>query len=392
MWTDIDRKLRGLMSDSAYGTFAIGGDMTVDRVGFGAMRLARNGMADTVTRDPATARAVLRRGVELGVNHVDIADFYRSPDGTVLANDLIRDALSPYPEGLVIATKVGPVFGPQGPTRGTAADLRLAVEANLEALGVGRLDIVYLRIGWREPPRGESLSERFEVKQHLGDTKIDMLVLNAGAQFRQAERSVDGFEMTFAVNHLSHYLLARLLLPEMADGGRIMITTSDTHDPTKMPLGPRTLDPESLAHPTKDSPARAYPASKLCNLLTARYLAASEDVKTRHISVIAYNPGFTGGTSLSGDSALQRAAMIAMRPVLRFLSLFLSQLYMSTPEQSGDALAQLVLGQVTPPPGRVYASHVRGKITFPDSSKLGQRDDARDLLWRESAPMVALPA
>ena len=230
------------------------------------------------------------------------------------------------------------------------------------------------------------------VKQHLGGNKIDMLVLNAGAQFRHAERSVDGFEMTFAVNHLSHYLLARLLLPEIAEGGRIVITTSDTHDPAKMPLGPRTLDPEALAHPTKDSRARAYPASKLCNLLTARSLAASADATARHITVIAYNPGFTGGTSLSGDSSVQRAVMVALRPVLRFLSLFLSQLYMSTPEQSGDALAQLVLGHVTPPPGNVYASHVRGKITFPEASKLAQNDDARDLLWRESATMVALPA
>ena len=229
------------------------------------------------------------------------------------------------------------------------------------------------------------------VKQHLGNTRIDMLVLNAGAQFRQAERSDDGYEMTFAVNHLSHYLLARLLMPEMAEGGRIVITTSDTHDPAKMPLGPRTLDPEALAHPTKDSTGRAYAASKLCNLLTARSLAASEDVTTRHITVIAYNPGLTGGTSLSGGSALQRAAMAALRPVLRFLSLFLSQLYMSTPEQSGDALARLVMGQVTPPPGRVYASRVRGKITFPDPSKLAQSDDARDLLWRESAAMVGLP-
>ena len=70
------------------------------------------------------------------------------------------------------------------------------------------------------------------LKRHLGDIKIDMLVLNAGAQFRQAERSVDGYEMTFAVNHLSHYLLARL--PELVEGGRIVITTSDTHDPAKM--------------------------------------------------------------------------------------------------------------------------------------------------------------
>ena len=73
------------------------------------------------------------------------------------------------------------------------------------------------------------------------------------------------------------------------------------------------------------------------------------------------------------------------------MSLILPQLYSSTPEQSGDALAELVLGQVTPPPGRVYASHVRGKITFPDPSKLAQSDEARDLLWRESAAMVGLP-
>ena len=198
--------------------------------------------------------------------------------------------------------------------------------------------------------------------------------------------------MTFAVNHLSHHLLARLLVLEMAEGGRIVITTSDTHDPAIMPLGPKTLDPESLAHPTNASTARAYAASKLCNLLTARSLAASEEVKTRHVIVIAYNPGLTGGTSLGGGSPLQRTVMVGLRPVLRLLSVFLSQLYMSTPEQSGDALAQLVLGQVTPPPGKVYASHVRGKITFPDPSQLAQSDDARDLLWRESEAMVALRA
>ncbi|MBV9602636.1 MAG: aldo/keto reductase [Chloroflexi bacterium] len=151
------------MIQSAYGTFAIGGDLPVDRVGFGAMRLARNLMGDTVARYPETARAVLRRAVALGVNHIDTADFYRSPDGAVRANDLIRESLFPYPEGLVIATKVGPVFGPGGPTQGTPADIRPAVEANLKVLGVDRVDLVYLRIGWREPPRGESLGERFQV-------------------------------------------------------------------------------------------------------------------------------------------------------------------------------------------------------------------------------------
>ena len=170
------------MNLPAYGTYAIGGDLMVDRIGFGAMRLGRNGIGDTAARDPETGRAVLRRAVELGVDHIDSADFYRSPDGKVRANDLIREALFPYPAGLVVATKVGPVFGASGPTQGTAADLRPAVEANLEALGVDRLDLVYLRIGWREPPQGESLAERFEVLaalreegliRHLGLSNVD---------------------------------------------------------------------------------------------------------------------------------------------------------------------------------------------------------------------------
>jgi hypothetical protein len=102
--------------------------------------------------------------------------------------------------------------------------------------------------------------------------------------------------------------------------------------------------------------------------------------------------GFGDHARLEALHPPHRPSLAASAAVLRFLSLFLSQLYMSTPEQSGDALAQLVLGQVTPPPGKVYASRVRGKITFPDPSRLAQSDDARDLLWRGSAAMVALPA
>jgi len=228
------------------------------------------------------------------------------------------------------------------------------------------------------------------VKERLGDAKINMLILNAGAQFRSDQRSADGFEMTFAVNYLSHYLLARLLSPSLTDGGQLEITTSDTHG--QWPIAPKTLDPEALAHPTKSSPARAYPASKLCDLLAARSFAALDDVKQRRITVIAYNPGLTGGTGLSGGSGSGGKGLAIMRPILHFVSrFFLPQLYVHTPEQSGEALADLVLGKVTPPTGRVYASHVRGEITFPDPSKLAQDDDARDLLWRESAAMVGLP-
>jgi pyridoxine 4-dehydrogenase len=161
--------------------FRLGGDLSIDRLGFGAMRLPRGGW-NGPARDPETGRAVLRRAVELGVNHIDTADYYRSGDGTVRANTLIREALSPYPPGLVIATKVGPIFGPSGPSHAGAADLRALVEANLESLGLDRLDLVYLRIGTMTPPHGESLAERFEALaalreegliRHLGLSNVD---------------------------------------------------------------------------------------------------------------------------------------------------------------------------------------------------------------------------
>jgi aryl-alcohol dehydrogenase-like predicted oxidoreductase len=161
--------------------FSLGGELPIDRLGFGAMRLPQTDRLGPA-RDPETGRTVLRRAVELGVNHIDTAEFYRSADGTVRANVLIREALSPYPDGLVIATKVGPIFGPDGPRQGTAADLRPQVEANLESLGLDRLDLVYLRIGMLEPPHGESIADRFAALakmreegliHHLGLSNID---------------------------------------------------------------------------------------------------------------------------------------------------------------------------------------------------------------------------
>jgi len=230
------------------------------------------------------------------------------------------------------------------------------------------------------------------VKQRLGNTPIDILVLNAGARFKNnLQRSEDGFEMTFATNHLSHYLLARLLMPNMAKGGKCVITTSDTHDPAIFPLAPKTLDTKELAHPTKSSfgqGLRTYAASKLCNLLTARAFASLELVKERGISMIAYNPGLTGGTTLGKPSPVKR---VLMSVVFRLIGVFRPSFFMSTPECSGEALAELALGKITLPTGRVYASLVKGKITFPDPALLAQNNDTKDVLWRDSAAMVGLP-
>jgi pyridoxine 4-dehydrogenase len=165
---------------SQAGTLTLG-DLTLNRLGFGAMRLSTNGFQGP-PRNPETGLTVLRRAVELGVNHIDTAAFYQSLDGSVRANTLIREALSPYPPDLVIATKVGPVPGPNGVVQPTAADLRAQVEDNLKTLGLERLDLVYLRIGMMEPPHGESLAESFAVLaalredgliRHLGISNVD---------------------------------------------------------------------------------------------------------------------------------------------------------------------------------------------------------------------------
>lgn len=232
--------------------------------------------------------------------------------------------------------------------------------------------------------------------QRLGDLRIDILVLNAGMQNADNERrSADGYELTFAVNHLAHYLLARLLMPYMSDFGRLVITTSDTHDPAITPIAPRNLDPQVLAHPVKSgfgTGVRAYAASKLCNLLTAQALSRLDEVRGRHITVIAFNPGLTGGTLLGRDSSRTSRIIVTilMHTVFRLVGLFRPEYTIGTPERAGEILAEVSLGVITPPQGRIYISLVKGKPTFPDPSELARSQDAQDLLWKESAAMVGI--
>lgn len=154
------------------GGWKLGGDIEVHRVGFGAMPLTGWPSADRrPERD--TALAVLRRAVELGVNHIDTCHYY-SRDG-VAANELIHSALHPYPEGLAIATKVGPIFAagedlPPGKRRGiTPENLRRAVETNLSELGVDRLDLVNLRWDGAVTLEEGTLEESLETLTALRD-------------------------------------------------------------------------------------------------------------------------------------------------------------------------------------------------------------------------------
>jgi aryl-alcohol dehydrogenase-like predicted oxidoreductase len=148
------------------GTWQLG-DLTVNRVGFGAMRLTAN--ADGTPSDRERAIRVLRLAVELGVNHIDTAAFYFSASRS--ANELINRALAPYPEDLVITTKVWPGRGPSGEWWwATPAQLRGQVEENLRQLGRDHLDVVNLRL-----PRSrssDSLADHFGALAELRDAGL----------------------------------------------------------------------------------------------------------------------------------------------------------------------------------------------------------------------------
>jgi pyridoxine 4-dehydrogenase len=160
------------MADSitaaAAGNWTLG-DRTVRRMGFGTMRLTAN-------PDRSVAVAVLRRAVELGVDHLDTAAFYVTPGGIIkgeglprYATELVREALAPYPENLVIATKVGPGIDDDGTFyQATTGDqLRRQVEENLRRLGVDRLDLVNLRI--IKKAGADSVAERFGALARMRD-------------------------------------------------------------------------------------------------------------------------------------------------------------------------------------------------------------------------------
>lgn len=234
------------------------------------------------------------------------------------------------------------------------------------------------------------------VGERLGETPIDALVLNAGVSLSSAEeRTADGFETTFAVNHLAHYLLLRLLLRRLAPDATVVLTSSGTHDPAARTIvpPPRHAVARLLAHPELDperdaepetAGGRAYSSSKLCNLLTARAFAALPEA--RRFTVIAYDPGPTPGTGLVRTRGrVVRALWWIMGSPLRGLIPRLN-----SAEAAGDALGALVLHNEPQPPGRIYAALRRGRLTWIDPSELARSDAAMHALWDDSAALLGL--
>jgi pyridoxine 4-dehydrogenase len=162
---------------TASGTFAIAGELEVTRLGFGAMRLSGPGITG-LPADVENAKAVLRRAVELGVNHIDTADAY----GPYTNEELIAEALHPYPEDLVIATKGGLVRtggGVEWPKDGRPEHLREACEGSLRRLRVERIDVYYLHRPDPEVPYEESVGALKELKdegkiRHVAVSNVNM--------------------------------------------------------------------------------------------------------------------------------------------------------------------------------------------------------------------------
>jgi pyridoxine 4-dehydrogenase len=161
------------------GTFTMGGDLTVTRMGYGAMQLAGpHVFGPPADRDAAVA--VLREAVELGITHIDTSDYY----GPYVTNEIIREALYPYPGGLHIVTKVGAFRDAEGgwPPALAPEQLRQAVRDNLDHLGLDALDVVNLRVGGLDRPTPGSIAEPFtalaQLQQdglirHLGLSTVD---------------------------------------------------------------------------------------------------------------------------------------------------------------------------------------------------------------------------
>ena len=183
------------------GTWTLG-DLTVTRVGYGAMQLAGPGVMGPPA-DHDGALAVLREAVDLGITHVDTADAY----GPRVTNELIREALHPYPASLHVVTKVGATRDAQGgwPPARRPDDLRRAVDANLESLGLDVLDVVNLRLGDASGPQPGSLATALET---LVDLQRQGLVRHLGLSNATPEQVAEARAITPIVCVQNMYNLA----------------------------------------------------------------------------------------------------------------------------------------------------------------------------------------
>jgi aryl-alcohol dehydrogenase-like predicted oxidoreductase len=189
-------------TDLPGGTYDVG-DLKLTRVGYGAMQLAGPGVFGP-PKDRDAAIAVLRTAVDLGITHIDTADFY----GPHVTNEIIREALAPYPDDLHIVTKVGARRDAEGgwPHARTPAELQEQVHDNLRRLGLDVLDVVNLRVGGFDAPEPGSLAEQFEA---LAELQQRGLIRHLGVSTVNAEQIAEAQSIAPVVCVQNLYNLAR---------------------------------------------------------------------------------------------------------------------------------------------------------------------------------------
>jgi len=193
------------------GTFALADDITVNRVGYGAMQLAGPHVFGPPS-DRDEAIRVLREALELGVDHIDTSDFY----GPHVTNEIIKEALHPYPENLTIVTKVGAKRDAEGgwPHARSPRELHEAVHDNLEHLGLEQLDVVNLRMGGVEGPEEGSIAEQFEA---LAEMREAGLIRHLGVSTFSAEQVAEARSIAPVVCVQNMYNLAHREDDELID-------------------------------------------------------------------------------------------------------------------------------------------------------------------------------
>ena len=225
------------------------------------------------------------------------------------------------------------------------------------------------------------------------------IICNAGVQFiRRQTYTEDGFDTTFGVNHLGHFLLVNLLLKQLTAPARIVFVSSDTHDSSKttgMPA-PYWRDPQLMAHPEQDPELKnkdigtigrtAYTTSKLCNVLCAyelsRRLQDRTSTESQPITVNVFNPGLMPGSGLASDYTL--TAKFVWNNILPILCKFIPNV--NTMSQSGEALATLI---TDPELANVTGKYFSGFNAIASSVESYDEDKAKQL-WNSSIKLAQL--
>jgi pyridoxine 4-dehydrogenase len=193
------------------GTFTLAEGPTVTRMGYGAMQLAGPHVFGPPA-DRAAAVAVLREVVALGINHIDTSDYY----GPHVTNQIIKEALHPYPDDLHIVTKVGARRDATGgwPPARAPHELRQAVHENLANLGLDALDVVNLRVGGMDAPVPGSIAEPFGA---LAEMQREGLIRHLGLSTVTAEQVAEAQSIAPVVCVQNHYNLAHRVDDALVD-------------------------------------------------------------------------------------------------------------------------------------------------------------------------------